>query len=383
MNFAHVLDKFAGMPPSTSDELDEVLIALIQKHAAEENKWASVANELTKLAREPKDKHWCKNRAKKAHIRDHVCISSCPLIDAVAPCRIQEDGGSHWRAKLGCFRVDSVGGKGIGVFATANLKKGDLIIEEEPVLAYMKSADLRFSSGVPGFIESQWKGLSSNQRDKIMELHDVNGDKSLAGILRTNALSRGAGSSGSVLCVTISRFNHSCSPNCQHAWDEAANVERVFACTDIKVGEELCIYYIDVCSPTDERQRELHARYGFECLCAPCANCDFASDARRSMIKRLDQSIMQAGMFDPRKGVAIVEELLSKYDEEGINILSLYGRACYDAFQLSLALRDMQGAKKWIGKAHQYHAMGEGPSSPSTLMMLQYTRNPTTHRLWM
>ena len=42
------------------------------------------------------------------------------------------------------------------------------------------------------------------------------------GILQTNGFSRGASESsdGLLVCPTLARLNHSCSPNCQQSWDE-------------------------------------------------------------------------------------------------------------------------------------------------------------------
>ncbi|CAD7931183.1 unnamed protein product [Amoebophrya sp. A25] len=76
-----------------------------------------------------------------------------------------------------------------------------------------------------------------------MALHDVNSEKKsvkLGGIFRNDCLQRGVRvvSAGAVLCAEISRFNHSCTQNVAHAWEDP--YERVYAARGIKAREELC-----------------------------------------------------------------------------------------------------------------------------------------------
>eukprot|EP00927_Polykrikos_kofoidii_P068768 TRINITY_DN64097_c0_g1_i1.p1 TRINITY_DN64097_c0_g1~~TRINITY_DN64097_c0_g1_i1.p1 ORF type:complete len:383 (+),score=52.17 TRINITY_DN64097_c0_g1_i1:95-1243(+) len=308
--------------------------------------------------------------------------SDTPVLSASKPYEKSRD----WRATLGCFELAPVEGKGIGAFATCDLECGDLVVEEIPVLEYDHENALMIGHGgdsVPGFIRTQWNQLSQEQHAKVMELHDCHGvEKTLLGILKTNALARGCESTGSVLCTTISRFNHSCSPNCQHSWDEDAKVERLMACTSIKAGEELCTYYVEIRQPTIQRRRELQVRYGFACTCESCSSTSSRSDRRRAKILELDSSIFEVGARDQKRALGMVQDLLDKYDEEGIYNQSLRARACYDGFQLALPLRDLRAAQKWIEKSYMHYVLGEGPENPSTQKMLAYVRDPRSHRNW-
>jgi len=64
-----MLSRFLNSKATTTEEIDEILVHLINKHAASEDKWAEVSAELAKYAEEPKTKQWCKNRAKKEAVK--------------------------------------------------------------------------------------------------------------------------------------------------------------------------------------------------------------------------------------------------------------------------------------------------------------------------
>lgn len=394
MAWVEVLEQFVESPATTTEDIDDVLIALLQKHALTEDKWVQVSEELTGYVAEPKSKQWCKNRAKKDACKMKLEawqaqeVATTVARPGLCPDKeIQASKGSVSGVGPACFQQIPIEGKGLGIVATRDLKCGDMIIEEVPLLQYDKDHEMLMeiltrSSSIPEFVKPQWARLSEKQREQVMELHDQCSEKTLSGIMRTNALARGVEGTGSLICPVISRFNHSCAPNCQHAWDEAAGLERVFACRDIEVGEELCICYIDIVKPRDERQRELSVRYGFTCACTACSDANRLSDRRRAKIAELDSKVMQVGGVNQKQALGMVQDILDKYDEEGIHNLSLRARACYDAFQLALALRDLRGAKKWIGMAHQYYSLGEGPENPSTLRMLAFVKDPKSHRNW-
>ena len=129
------------------------------------------------------------------------------------------------------------------------------------------------------------------QKEQVMALHDVFADtvgvKTPMGVFQTNSIQRGA-STASVMCATISRFNHSCRPNVSHAW--AAPHGRVYANRDIKEGEELCTQYCDLMQPARVRRKIMRAQYGFDCFCEACTGADSAaSDRRRQRIQWLSE----------------------------------------------------------------------------------------------
>ena len=71
-------------------------------------------------------------------------------------------------------------------------------------------------------------GKSPPNDDCFVEGGDIS--KTIQGILRTNAYSRGT---DPVIFTRISRFNHACSPNCDWCWDDAFSELRIYAGTSI------------------------------------------------------------------------------------------------------------------------------------------------------
>ncbi|CAE8597233.1 unnamed protein product [Polarella glacialis] len=304
------LSRFLNSKARTSEEIDEVLVCLVKKHAASEEKWTEVAAELAAYVEEPKTKQWCKNRAKKDAVKNQLEVAQEGSLKVDCPDRASASTQGCWRSKLGSFEIVSIDGKGLGVQATRDLKAGDLISEDVPALSWSKELDMELlfagsdESGIPLALKRQWAGLSEDVKCQIMELHDCHGKskKSLRGIMSTNGVTQGANSSSSVLCPVFSRFNHSCSPNCQHAWDDKAGMERVFACTDIGAGEELSTSYIEMRQDRKSRQHELSMKYKFDCACTACSAPDASSDRRRNKMQNLDAKICPGGRCEPKSG---------------------------------------------------------------------------------
>ncbi|PPQ84392.1 hypothetical protein CVT25_012491 [Psilocybe cyanescens] len=66
-----------------------------------------------------------------------------------------------------------------------------------------------------------------------------------------------------------SYFNHDCSPNLKKVRDKRGI--QFYALRDIRVGEELCISYVDeTCPSVVDRAKQLGADWFFDCQCARC-----------------------------------------------------------------------------------------------------------------
>ncbi len=46
-----------------------------------------------------------------------------------------------------------------------------------------------------------------------------------------------------IICLRLSRVNHSCNPNSSQTFLDEMNVKLVYSERDIKAGEEICITY--------------------------------------------------------------------------------------------------------------------------------------------
>lgn len=80
---------------------------------------------------------------------------------------------------------------------------------------------------------------------------------------------------GSALYSFQSKVNHSCTPNAECRFPHSNNVVALTTTRDIKVGEEICISYLDECAlerSRHSRQKMLSENYLFQCQCEKCEN---------------------------------------------------------------------------------------------------------------
>eukprot|EP00931_Biecheleriopsis_adriatica_P095985 TRINITY_DN69633_c0_g1_i1.p1 TRINITY_DN69633_c0_g1~~TRINITY_DN69633_c0_g1_i1.p1 ORF type:complete len:273 (+),score=33.85 TRINITY_DN69633_c0_g1_i1:40-858(+) len=179
-------------------------------------------------------------------------------------------------AALECFGVAEIPGRGVGVVATRDISVGELVLAESPVISFrgsdiwwMRDAQAQFDS-LPPRVQEQILSLC-DAFQLVDEIFPGGVHKTLEGILKTNAYMRGSKSDDGVLCLTTSRFNHSCVANLSHRWDEELLQHVVYANTNIATGDELCTDYLDPLTEKSERRQLLFEKYGFFCDCAACS----------------------------------------------------------------------------------------------------------------
>ncbi|CAK9105348.1 unnamed protein product [Durusdinium trenchii] len=289
----------------------------------------------------------------------------------------KEGRNDNDKANLLPYQIAPIPGKGLGLVATRKICRGELIVQEKPVLTA--------SGGLVGFalkqLQTQFDQLSSSVQDEIMVLYDKHAPdgvgKTLSGVFSTNALPQGVGSPDAALCLVISRANHSCISNAYHGWVDGR--ERLYCDTDIESGEEICTNYIQWHRTTIQRQDALQAQFGFLCGCPACMEEETLRkkhDAIRCQIGELDEAIPELA-FSPSKAVALVEKVLGLYEQLGRPVPhAAEQRHCYDAFQLSLSEGNMQAAKRWIRRAYNASVVTDGMTSPGTLRFQRFMKNP-------
>jgi len=312
------------------------------------------------------------------------------------------------------FQLVEIKDKGFGMVATRDIKLGELLLEEKPILDSFRCSgrealtddELKvlqhtlncIPEGVvsrPAFERQKaqetkflFLRLSEEEQNSVMELCDafvgrISGQKTAFGVITTNAVKRGENSPDRVLCMKFSRFNHSCRPNVGHMWVEP--YERMTANRDISKGEELTTEYILLPQNRIERQKHLKEGYGFRCNCEVCIITGkelSRSNARRERIAVLDKQILSTGALNPLKGLTLCEEMMNVLENEGLAIPVLLGRVYYDAYQLACAIGDLSKAKKWIKLAHENHLISEGARGQGTKKMARYLKKPTSHMNW-
>ena len=327
------------------------------------------------------------------------------------------------------LRMVELKDKGIGLIATRNIKSGELVFQEKPILKSNLCGGSRklnltvdeeqkvgkeveellervgcesdsFLTGQKSTTIAQFKRVMSGykvlpdaEKVKYMQLHDsfladTDQPKSVCGIYATNAVQEGDNSNEGVVCMLVSRINHSCVPNVQHVWTEP--FERVVSNRDIQCGEEILTNYVRLDAGKLQRGLKLTRQYGFICNCEACSLIPLSkqammqqfSDQRRYEIRNLDDNIVQLCHFDPMKALQSVEKLLELQRKEGIQSHRMIARASYDAYQIAVSVGDLSLATMWIERAHSNYTISDGAESNVVKKLSRYLRNPKLHPSW-
>ena len=159
-----------------------------------------------------------------------------------------------------CYRCVRMDGKGFGVVARRDIKVGDIILQERPILSWKNYASLK----------SQFNKLSDSEKKDVMNLSNSYFELSdkLEGIANTNAF---FWESTESLCLFLrsSRFNHSCIPNIQTVY--RSSELSIYASCDISKDEELCLSYLPLWQSPYTLKHELRKKYRFDCCCELCS----------------------------------------------------------------------------------------------------------------
>ncbi|KIM41185.1 hypothetical protein M413DRAFT_11349 [Hebeloma cylindrosporum] len=233
---------------------------------------------------------------------------------------------------------------GIGVFAERDIKYGELLIAERPLLMTGAFTKYKIRGGdwvhdytyedhvkIMWFEQEQQLELAFNRMDDdrkeaymaLANSHKEDGSGPLLGVQRTNGFgidlneltkNGGRGPSSeeligefggmnlseeqqanlkpqetldiySLVAKDASRMNHSCSPNAVLEFSLASFSLQFHANRDIKAGEEIFYSYTDIYVPAAERPKELEP-YDFTCACTACSLATPESDKFRQTSAR-------------------------------------------------------------------------------------------------
>lgn len=280
------------------------------------------------------------------------------------------------------YTLTPIPGKGQGLIAVQDIPKGTRILSEKPLFRIQS-----FGSELTVMekeIQRSLNLLSKDDQKAFFALHNSTPGDSypLIGIVKTNSISLGSGSSTGGIFLIISRINHSCRPNTQDTWNSSTGNEIIHAIRDIKKGEEITISY-NLGGPSQQRMQLLKTKYGFDCTCALCSLADEAresSDARQVQIEFLDNAIGDSDTVMQRPGTALArcKELLSLYEIEAITDPRI-ARVYYDAFQICITHSDEARASVFAQKAYETRVYLEGEDSPDTQKMKSFMIEPGDH----
>lgn len=197
------------------------------------------------------------------------------------------------------FELKPSPGKGWGVFATANIQKGSVILQEKPLFVIYKPYDNITEID----IHNSFNNLTSHEKALFLSLRNNSSTEftSMRAAFEQNSFDfysdRGI-SFG--LLLLASRFNHSCVPNAI-APTSTEEQTTLIARHNIYVGDEITFCYdSDLAMQTrQERRRTLN----FRCRCTVCVPVtphDQLSDLRRQFVRGL-QYLNMGEDFDGKK----------------------------------------------------------------------------------
>lgn len=279
------------------------------------------------------------------------------------------------------FEVKEIPGKGKGLFARADISKGTRILCEKPLLTFESMSPKHLEPTLAGKL----KAMTKTEQRQFFSLHNnFPGRYVLSGIVKTNALPCGPGSSMGGVYPAICLINHSCLANSHNNWNDNEKHETIHAIRPIKAGEEITIPY-DHGGPSTTRRAFLKEAFGFDCKCSTCMLPPLElreSDARRLAIERLDDSIGDPSrmLAKPAESLGDCLSLLQTLEKEfdghtGIHTCRLY----YDAFQICVAHGDQARASTFADRAYKDRVCCEGEDSPTTQRVKSLSLKPTDH----
>lgn len=319
-----------------------------------------------------------------------LCCGKCKVRAFCSKqCQKADWKSSHklWCGKVGELGVDfeirDCGSKGLGVFPLRNLKQGDKILVERCIIQRGENDSYHakdlfeiattLQKGPPSIL-STVKALSPVDNDDILVKFSNN----------VFGLSPGQG-----LCLTASRFNHSCVPNCDRYFLHDQNLMIISASCAIREGEELTISYAELAKGRKESFAMYRSRlqdcWHFSCTCRACQNPEVA--AMLLQCSMLDEQIVTLGSTGrEREAYQVGEELIRLYDQVGMTPLS-YERTYYDMFQMTVVRKQtMPAAIHCIQKCLEYKMMAVGGTTPEhdgIARIRSFVENPSSHRCYL
>jgi len=261
--------------------------------------------------------------------------------------------------------------RGCCAFATKEIGRGDLILSEKPVVIVSTET----STGKPQelAIQSELRGLSPTHLNSFLHLSNGHADCSCflgqraPGIFATNSFALTDDQSG--IGLTGCRFNHSCSPNARFSFNPTTGRFRIFALSDIFVGEEICVAYLSSRRLYGQNRQHrlglLRSRYHFTCSCSVCSlpKAEMTlSDSRRVKVNELWEKVP---MFRPNQTIQRLNTIV-----QAINLLKDEGYAAdYDDFTNDAAIicayhSDYESSKYWAKLTYETRVAEFGEDSP-------------------
>merc|ERR550539_565197 len=237
------------------------------------------------------------------------------------------------------YKCVSIQNKGMGLVAIRDIKKGEIIFEERPILKWKcKEHNGTMCYDFDELLDCykhQFLKLPKIEQECIMKLYNAHPEGSLdaynailcntkkgdaqlkewIGIMYTNQF-LDINDYLFDLYVKKSRFNHSCMPNVESHFVEEKGYERIYSLCDVTKGEELCIEYLSIrdTPPTIKNVNEdLKKTWKFECSCELCGMTDKEKrskiESQRVKYRNARKQIDLPNKMKPEQRLKLCDEL--------------------------------------------------------------------------
>jgi hypothetical protein len=303
---------------------------------------------------------------------------------------------------------------GLGMFAKRDLKRGELILAERPLLVVPTAptaAQLfrRNVSNRDALLQLCFDRLTPENQAAYRALansHTQDGSGPLHGILRTNGFSLPYGEQVdkcTAVYKVISRINHRCGvsftrfpcirlPRCKSSCRANASHKSAFstfscqlrAMFDIKKDEQIFISYCSISNPTPERQASFVHR-GFQCTCASCTLPSF-DDLYKKILERVVHLSKSFDEWVNNRSLPkdhLIKPALALFSLMEANCL--HGENFYEVNLVTLmrsysALGDLSNAMKYGNLCGMWYLYRE--SNPEIMEELKHPTAHLTHSTW-
>ncbi|KAK1216255.1 hypothetical protein PQX77_021129 [Marasmius sp. AFHP31] len=326
-------------------------------------------------------------------------------------------------------RIAPTSDRGVGIFAKVDLKAGDLIFSERPMLIATPTVPMPHPSQVPSyFTQQQVMQVGLQQAEKQLEMvfsrflkeqqeaymalynsHKHDGSGPILGVMRTNSFGVLVGGEiyGSV-CKDASRFNHryplirppdsmhcashspppsSCCPNTGRTFNQLTFAMEIRAVRDINKGEELTNAYVDIELPHRARQQDLNP-YGFQCHCSSCKN-PTESDARRALYREHtprfagSETRMVVWLMSPELPEDYVvknsKQQLAMMQDDGLETANAYVQHLHHLVDVYCAAENLAEVVIYLSKLDVWQRVVVGGEKKSVAELVKKAK---AHRTW-
>lgn len=260
-------------------------------------------------------------------------------------------------------------GKDLGMFALRNIKKGEIVIVEQPLL---------HTAGGQDEFEKVFSQLRLPDRSAFLGLHNAHKEEGSEAYGKWLSNRIAVVEEEKAIFPVIARINHACRANVFWEFEASEGLEYVYALRDISKGEEIFSnYFGEVCF--DERQEKFSSIFGFKCQCALCSMSPSGQRQRDTMIARmleLDGRVSAMESQPLEEFQPLIEEAL-----ELVKIVAPYREwgVAHDMFRLASAtvpLCPNDLLEYWGARQYQLSVELRGEHNPTSKRAKMYADDP-------